>query len=161
MDGARTTRIRRQSPCTPLRYRGGIGRRDASHDGKLPRIAVLLETHDLAVAENPDVRELGIKRLSGRFDRRAVAPFGYHSLTTPDDASYVDSEPVEILWGAGDDALERVTKPPKPDPLRRSSVKRYGRRAASRCVVGSRRTALADSAINTTASHGSDRLVPT
>jgi hypothetical protein len=69
MDGARTTRIRRHSPCTPLSYRGGIGRRDASHFGKLPRIAALLETHDLAVAEIPDVRELGIKRLSGQLAR--------------------------------------------------------------------------------------------
>src|ERR1035437_8861624 len=41
--------------------------------------------------------------------------------------------------------LERVTKPPKPNPHRRSSVIRYGRCAASRSVVGSCRTVLASS----------------
>src|ERR1035437_5846739 len=33
-------------------------------------------------------------------------------------------------------SLERVTKPSKPNPHRRSSVNRYGRCAASRYVVG-------------------------
>jgi hypothetical protein len=36
--------------------------------------------------------------------------------------------------------LERLRKPQKPEPRRRGSVNRYGRRAASRFVVGSRRT---------------------
>jgi hypothetical protein len=41
--------------------------------------------------------------------------------------------------------LERVTKPPTFDSRRRSSVNRHGRRAASRSVVGSCGTSLADS----------------
>jgi hypothetical protein len=42
-------------------------------------------------------------------------------------------------------ALERVTKPPRPDPPRGGSVKKYGRRAVSRSVMGSCRTVLANS----------------
>src|SRR5207245_7457096 len=42
-------------------------------------------------------------------------------------------------------SLERVTKPPKLDSRRRSSVNRHGCRATSRSVVGSCGTSLADS----------------
>ncbi len=48
----------------PLNGRGDIDRQDASHHGELPRVAVLLPMHDLAVAEIPDVRNLRVKRLS-------------------------------------------------------------------------------------------------
>jgi hypothetical protein len=47
-------------------------------------------------------------------------------------------------------ALRACNKPPKPDPRRRSSANGYGRGAASRSVVGSCRTALADSSTTAT-----------
>ena len=45
---------------------------------------------------------------------------------------------------------ERVTRPPKLDLRRRGSVNRHGRCAASRSVVGSGRTVLADCATTAT-----------
>jgi hypothetical protein len=58
------------------------------------------------------------------------------------------SEHAVVEAGHGADpitGLERVTKPPKPDPPGGGSVKKYGRRAASRSVMGSCRTVLANS----------------
>ena len=58
-------------------------------------------------------------------------------------------------------SLEHVTKPPKPDPRRRSSVNGYGCSAASRSIVGSSRTVLAHyttSAEGRTAAHFGSRV---
>jgi hypothetical protein len=49
------------------------------------------------------------------------------------------------LGGSTPEPLERVTQPPKPDLVGRRSVDGYGCGAASRSVVGSSRTVLANS----------------
>jgi hypothetical protein len=93
------------------------------------------------------------RRLNGCFiglnsSNCAPARITVKSLTSMSPAHRVA---VSLLPPAGEGfrvTLERVTKPPKPNPHRRSSVNRYGRCAASRSVVGSCRTVLASSTLS-------------
>jgi hypothetical protein len=140
------------------------------HVAHLSNEELLAEVTSLAARERGATAAL-VASLAELDDRRLYLGEGYSSLftyCTPENLqlrcrahnAYESEQCFGSMWvrerGDGDawafqlgpartelSKVVRVRNPPKADPRRRGSVNAYGRRAAFRSVVGSRRTVLA------------------